>query len=686
MITTLRRATSIGIWAASAMLAVISVPATAQSMDYGALEKLFNGPVTTSATGSPQRDTDVPANMTIITAEDIRRSGARDIPGVLRHVPGVDVMQWTSDHSDVSIRGYDQAFASRTLVMIDGRTVYADCYGYIPWSTLPVELSDIRQIEVVRGPNAALYGFNAADGAINIITYNPRYDAIDTVSLRLGRPNFGEVSAVGTLRLGSDGAVRVSGGYSRNQDFSTAIPAGMVNAPRRDNERASIDANLVYALGANVEIGLEASHSHADRNEMSPDYAMLASKYETNSLQGRVSADTSLGLLQFVAYTNWFGWKGAPAPGLGAFDMHNQVTVARVEDLFNISTDHTVRLELAYRHNAVNTTPFPGATVEYDVFSGSAMWNWQVVPSLTWTNAVRLDHLELSRKGPVPPGYPFTNSNWSRNIDEISFNTGLVWSAGDDDKIRLIAGRGAQLPNLVDTGALVITSPFLNVTGLPSLKPTAVLGYELAWDRELPEFDARLRVALFRQDSTNLIALGGDFTFGSGSPPALYGLPTNIGSSHAHGLEFSASGNLDAAWHWSLGYRLESVSDKLRPILAVVGSGFVQVPSAGLDFIDFEHTTPKHLLKTGLGWSDERWEADAFVNWQSNTTGLMLNGFFTQPVPVGSFATLDGRIGYRLADWAVVAVSGQNLLQDHQRQTSGPQVGRQVYISLTLQN
>jgi len=68
-------------------------PLRAQSMDYGSLEQLFGEPVTTSATGSPQRVTEVPANMTIITADEIRRSGARDIPGVLRHVAGVDVMQ-----------------------------------------------------------------------------------------------------------------------------------------------------------------------------------------------------------------------------------------------------------------------------------------------------------------------------------------------------------------------------------------------------------------------------------------------------------------------------------------------------------------------------------------------------------------------------------------------------------------
>src|ERR1700731_3719616 len=147
--------------------------ALTQSMDYGALEQLFSESVTTSATGTPQRVTEVPANMEIITADEIRRSGANSIPGVLRHVAGIDVLQWTSDEEDVGVRGYDQVRSPRLLVLIDGRQVYADFYGYTPWSTLPVELTAIRQIEVVKGPNCALFGFNAVGGVINIITYNP---------------------------------------------------------------------------------------------------------------------------------------------------------------------------------------------------------------------------------------------------------------------------------------------------------------------------------------------------------------------------------------------------------------------------------------------------------------------------------------------------------------------------------
>src|SRR5690606_36623142 len=100
----------------AAALLLTSTSAHAQTMDYGSLEALFGEPVTTSVTGSPQRASVVPATLEILTAEDIRRSGATHLPAVLRQVSGIEVLQWTASHSDVAVRGYNKAFSSRLLV------------------------------------------------------------------------------------------------------------------------------------------------------------------------------------------------------------------------------------------------------------------------------------------------------------------------------------------------------------------------------------------------------------------------------------------------------------------------------------------------------------------------------------------------------------------------------------------
>jgi iron complex outermembrane receptor protein len=645
-------------------------PLHAQSMDYGSLEQLFGEPVTTSATGSPQRATDVPANMTIVTADEIRRSGGRDLPSVLRHVGGVDVMQWAADNADVSIRGYDQAFASRTLVLIDGRQVYADYFGFIPWSALPVELSAIRQIEIVKGPNDALYGFNAVGGVINIITYNPRYDDVNTASVRTGTQGLAEVSGVATFKLGTVGALRLSGGLRSDREFTTPIPPTMVGPPRTANNRVALDANAVFALSDNVELGVEASHSHARQNELTTIYNFENSRFDTNSVKVLLSADTDLGLLKFTAYSNWISQRAATTSGVGFISFDNQIVVVQGEDTFNLGTDHTLRVALEYRHNTVNTTPFSGGRIFYDVVSASGMWNWRITPAVSLTNAVRVDRLALDRSGSTPADYPFTNADWNRTHTEASFNSGLVWKADERDTLRLIASHGVQLPNLANFGAFLLDQPYLRLTGTPTIGATTVTNIELAWDRDLPSIAAHLRASVFHQHTDAVVAAGGGMIW---VPGGFYATPVNVGDSDANGLEINASGLFDDDWRWSLSYRAEFVKDSLFPWAA-----------NGTSYADFEHTTPKHVVKASLGWTLGAWEADAFLGYQSNTEGLQVSGCATALAPVGAYISFDGRIAYRLTDWAALAVSGQNLLQSPQRQTSGPAVERRVFATLSV--
>ena len=111
-----------------------------------------------------------PSNVYVITDEDIRQSGATDIPTVLRRVPGLDIMQVTGADFNVSARGDNQLFSNKMLVMVDGRSIYIDGQGLVFWKSLPVTLPEIKRIEVLKGPASVVYGFNAFDGVINIIT------------------------------------------------------------------------------------------------------------------------------------------------------------------------------------------------------------------------------------------------------------------------------------------------------------------------------------------------------------------------------------------------------------------------------------------------------------------------------------------------------------------------------------
>lgn len=639
-----------------------------QSLDYGALEQLFGEPVTTSVTGSPQRVSDVPATMQIITADDIRRSGSRDIPGVLRHLADIDVLQWTNDDADLSVRGYDQVYSPRLLVLVNGRQVYADYYGFTPWSAIPVELSDIRQIEVVEGPNSALFGFNAVGGVINIITYNPLYDDINKAAITGGTQGLAQGSAIGTFKVGDRAALRISAGGYRDDDFSTPIPPGMSSASRGGEYRGAVDLDGIVRLGQSAELRLEASHSQVQQNEVIPGYTFSTSRYESGSAMARLSAETSVGIVRATAYSNWLQQVTPTASGLG--ELHNQVTVLQLQDIAKIGADHTVRASFEYRHDTVDTTPFSGAAVFYDVVAAGGIWVWNIAPSLSITNAFRLDSRFLGRDGPAPPGYPFGNADWNRTLVEPSFNSGLVWHVDAENTFRLLASRGVQIPSLVQNGAFVSVSPFVGVTGSPTLAPTVVTNYGLDWDRALPRFEARLRLTAFEERTTDIVSDTGATIL---TPTIPYAVSTNVGDSTANGLELGLGGRLAGHWRWNIGDRAEFVTDHLAPGLSNLAA-----------ITDFQHTTPADIVTGHVSWSEGRWEADGFLRYQTRSFGFLPSGASFVLTPISDYVALDARIGYRLTERVSLALSGQNLAFATQTQTSGPKVERRILGTITV--
>jgi iron complex outermembrane receptor protein len=117
-----------------------------------------------------QKLSDVPAAVYVITHDDIRRSGATSIPEALRLAPGVQVARIDANKWAITVRGFAGRFANKLLVLIDGHTVYNTAFSGVYWDIQDTMLEDIDRIEVIRGPGAALWGANAVNGVINIIT------------------------------------------------------------------------------------------------------------------------------------------------------------------------------------------------------------------------------------------------------------------------------------------------------------------------------------------------------------------------------------------------------------------------------------------------------------------------------------------------------------------------------------
>lgn len=135
------------------------------------LEQLLSSPITVSSVARrPGSVHESSAAVTVLTHEEIRRSGATTLPDVLRLVPGMDVARVDSHQWAVSARGFNDLFANKLLVMMDGRSVYASLFSGTFWDVQDTMLDDVDRIEVIRGPGASLWGANAVNGVVNVLT------------------------------------------------------------------------------------------------------------------------------------------------------------------------------------------------------------------------------------------------------------------------------------------------------------------------------------------------------------------------------------------------------------------------------------------------------------------------------------------------------------------------------------
>src|ERR1700693_28271 len=182
------------------------------------IEALMNVEVT-SVSKREQKLSQAAAAIFVITQQDIRRSGATNIPDLLRMVPGLEVAQINANTWAISSRGFNSPFANKMLMLIDGRSVYSPTFSGVFWDIQDTILEDIDRIEVIRGPGATVWGANAVNGVINIITKK----AADTQGAMLTVGGGNLLHGIGEVRegakIGSAAAYRVYGKYFDNTHY-----------------------------------------------------------------------------------------------------------------------------------------------------------------------------------------------------------------------------------------------------------------------------------------------------------------------------------------------------------------------------------------------------------------------------------------------------------------------------------
>ena len=204
------------------------------------------------------------AATTVITQEDIERTGARSIPEALRMVPGLDVASIDGSRYAIGSRGFNEVFETKLLVLIDGRSMYTPLFSGVNWQTLDTIMEDIERIEVIRGPGATVWGANAVNGVINIITKNSDDAQGTLISATVGNIEQPVVALRHGGRFSNSTSYRVyAKGFNRNNyehlqggnanDESRSLRTGF----RMDSELSAHDTfsiqSEVYSGEADVE-------------------------------------------------------------------------------------------------------------------------------------------------------------------------------------------------------------------------------------------------------------------------------------------------------------------------------------------------------------------------------------------------------------------------------------------------
>ena len=657
---------------------ILTTGARAQSINYGALEQLFGEPVTTSATGTPQRVSEVPTNMTIVTADEIRQSGSRNIPEIISRVPGLDILRGGINAFDVGVRGYQQPFQARLLVLVDGRQVFVDDYSRTLWDNIPVNVDDIRQIEVVKGAASALFGSNAAGGVINIVTYHPIYDNNNVAAIAAGtqRTRTGDATATFNGRWG--GTKFSVGGFGADEFNTSRFP--LDSTPGHPGHVYAANRSY-FQLSPSFQGNSEFTYSTSESSPLdSADYYLIGDQTAV-TLSARVGFDWNVG--GGVLSTNNFYNHSVvkifePTDGGLPYRLATDILVDQLQYQFKAGTDHTFRIGTEFRYKWFDSLtqqlePQSPATHEFE-YAVSGMWAWKIADTLTWTNAARFDLLTLSETGTLTNPAFFSASDYNNTIKVWSGNSDFVYKPTDKDSFRAGYGRGVQLPSFLQNSWGIIQH-FGAITAdfqaNPKVRPTIVQDYSIDYDRHLPEILSHVRASIYYETNTDIITAMaipvGNIVINGTNYQVI--TDENAGSSHGWGGEVQLKGSSPEGLRWDASYSLSRVVDR------------GDVPA----LLDYQGSAPKHHLRLLLGYTMGSWEFDAKGEYQTSTNMLRSpdGGQTFAPVFASPYASLSGRIGYNIGDNWRVAISGTNLTRKTTNVSPFPAIERQAFLTVT---
>jgi len=610
-------------------------------------------PVVVTAT----RREHVPHAMSVITAEDIRLSGARNIPDALRFVPGVDVAQLAYGNSAVSPRGFHGFYSSGTLVLIDGRQVYDAHFGGTLWGNWPFQLEDIERIEVIRGPGGVTWGANAVNGIINIITKDPADQLGLTFTAGGGsrgthKEHLGYAFAHEKLRL------RISGEYEASDGFRKG---GSWLMPLDDDSYKSgrMSIHGVYEVGPNDTVTFSAGSALVDDGyPASPLLALFGHQNagtQANFLLGKwdhkITPDNNF---ELIGYVNDFDFDAGYSK---AIDSRYQQLGLMFSHTFKPADAHTLSWGIDSRIDFVDSSNAdPYLTLKNHttnpVIGLYLQDEWKLVPRWNLNLGGRIDYDSYG-------GFqPSARASLSYELTDESIIYGAVSRAFNmaTPTIRL-----SQLPVANGLGV---------VDGDRNIKATTMLAYELGYRAT---FYDRLQTNINLYWHEHMDQIG--FKPGLGPPGLIRMSVEDVGSYSVYGIE------LDAKY---------AVTDRLTLLGNYTFQRMDYRASLPFFFTQDFLTPPKHKFMLGarysptddLHLSSHLYYVDAVTS--PNPTLPIL------PIHVDPYFRLDLRAEHEFwNDQASIAVGVRNLLDSNHyeggtRFLNDAEVPRMIYAEFRM--
>jgi len=636
--------------------------------DNSDIDKLLDTPIAdltnmevTSVSKRAEKASEAAAAIYVITQEDIRRSGFNTVPEALRMVPGIQVSRINSGWWAITARGNAQAFGNKLLVLIDGRSIYNPLFSGVLWEEQSTPLEDIERIEVIRGPGSTLYGANAVNGVINIITKNSK-DTQDNL-VTAGAGNYDEFS--GLLRHGGKisetDTYRTYVNHYRQQGSETQSGDRTFDAFEMTRGGFRYDGGLIsgntdYSVSGDVYGGkreLPFVVLSAVNGAGFVDGSQVHSQYGGN-IVGKYNRKLDDGSeVQMQAYYD------IAARDAATFGYKIQTLDWDAQHNINLSENHQFMWGLGYR--LVDAEPDSSIPVNYsdtsittNLFNAFAQDKIQLLPEeLFLTLGSKIEHNTFT-------GF------------ELEPNVRMTWLPTQTQTVWGAVTRAVRTPSIAER---TITQAFqgtpiglVSYQGNNEVTSESMIAYELGYRNQLTK-DLSLDISTFINDYDSLRTFESD----GGAP-----LPTliiqNRGYGQTRGIEMASNWQVSKRWQLTGSYSYLDMNIKVEP-------GSTDIVGKSDD-----GASPKDMFNIRSHYDiSEELEINNAIYYIGD-----INGGLADSNDVNGFASIDANVIYKPIKGLELSLVGQNLLDDsHQEFGSVPygvpsEIPRSVFGKVTF--